>query len=341
MVTSQRILSLLSLLESRSVWSGAELAPRLGVTERTLRRDIVRLRDLGYRIDSVQGVGGGYRLASGRVLPPLVLDEEEAIVVAACLEGSDGGTLLGQAARRALGKLRRMLPTALGAKVAAVNDAVQALPSNAPALDWNLLLTLAQAGRSHRLVRFGYRRRDGQEGERTVEPGRIVTAGGRWYLLAFDRGRGDWRTFRLDRMSEVSALTFGFQPRPMPDADQALRGDDGQRWRHYAAVRFGCDAGRLTPSIPASHCVVLASGVGEVTVRVGADDLDALAWHLYRVSHELDVGFDVVEWESLDPADLRSALRRWGERVAASLSPAGPDLGDVPALGPASAFGGQ
>lgn len=298
------------------MWSGGELAARLGVTERTLRRDIVRLRNLGYRIDSVQGIGGGYRLAPGGLLPPLVLDEEEAIAVAACLEGSDGGTLLGQAARRALNKLRRMLPAALGAKVAAVDETVQALPSDAPALDWNLLLTLAQAGRAHRLVRFGYQRRDGREGERTVEPGRIVTVGGRWYLLAFDRGRDDWRTFRLDRMSEATALTFGFQPRPIPDADRALRGDDGQRWRHYAAVRFGCDARRLATAIPGSHYMVLASGAGEVTVRVGADDWDALAWHVVRVSYELDVRFDVVEGEALDPEDLRSALRRWGERVA-------------------------
>ncbi len=323
------------------MWSGAELAARLGVTERTLRRDIVRLRGLGYRIDSVQGVGGGYRLASGRVLPPLVLDEEEAIAVAACLEGSDGGTLLGQAARRALGKLRKMLPTALRAKVAAVDEAVQALPSNTPALDWNLLLTLAQAGQAHRLVRFGYQRRDGQAGERTVEPGRIVTAGGCWYLLAFDRGRGDWRTFRLDRMSEVSALTFEFQPRPMPDADHALRGDDGQRWRHYAAVRFGCDVGRLTSSISASHCVVLASAADEVTVQVGADDWDVLAWYLMRVSYELDVGFEVVEWELLDPEGLVFALRRWGGRVASSLSSAGPNLEDAPAIRSEPTFGGQ
>lgn len=316
-VTSQRLLRLLSLLAARSEWTGAELAARLGVTERTVRRDIARIRELGYHVEGLQGLGGGYHLGRSGVLPPLVLDDEEAIAVAACLRaGAPGGSgRIAEAALRALGKLQRMLPPAIAAKVVAVDDAVQALSADAPFVEWSLLLTLAQAGRDHRLVRFRYQRRDGQASERTVEPARILTHGRRWYLLAFDRDRQGWRTFRLDRMSGAVALTFGFQPREAPDAREALLGDDGQRWRHYGIVRFGCDAGALADVTHPGSCSVLSSGPDAVTVRVGSDSWEGIAWHLLGIARRLRTTLEVVEGD-----ELRLAFRELGE---ASLSASG------------------
>ncbi len=309
MTTSQRLLRLLGLLQGRPTWTGAELAERLGVTERTIRRDIERIRDLGYQVSSVQGLGGGYRLAPGGVLPPLHLDDEEAIAVAAALRTAalEGGE--GQAARRALGKLERLLPTPVRERVAAFDQAVVTLPAASPVVDWNLLLALAQAGRDHRLVRFQYTRRDGEAHERTVEPGRLVARGRLWYLLAFDRNRDGWRTFRLDRMTEVVVLTFNFAPTTPPEVKEVLSRQGPWSWAHYAVVRFGCDPARVAEVMPSRYYELVGFDADGATIRVGADDLGNLAWHLIRVAGELDAPLEVAAEEPVG-RELDRMIRR-------------------------------
>ena len=209
---THRVLRLLGLLESRSTWTGSELAERLGVTQRTVRRDVIRLRELGYQVDSVQGLDGGYRMSGGRALPPLVLDDDEAVALTACLRmaAMDGSDQIGEAALRALAKLDQVLPARIRPEVAAVSEAVTTLPSTRPGISWQPLAALAKAKRDHRLARINYVRGDGEESERDVEPAQLLTQAGKWYLIAFDRLRSDWRIFRLDRMNRVRILTFTF-----------------------------------------------------------------------------------------------------------------------------------
>jgi len=212
-----RLLKLLSLLQSRREWSGPDLAERLGVTDRTLRRDIGRLRALDYPVASSTGTTGGYRLVSGKNLPPLQLDDEEALAVATGLlavnhEGSTG----------ALAKLQQVMPARLSERLAVLTEAVEAVPAReAPPVDPMRLATLAAASRDHELVTFQYAARDGSPSARRVEPHSLVTVKGYWYLLAFDPDRDDWRTFRVDRLTGVVPTHRRFTPRPLPAADGA------------------------------------------------------------------------------------------------------------------------
>lgn len=301
---THRVLRLLGLLESRSTWTGSELAERLGVTQRTVRRDVIRLRELGYQVDSVQGLDGGYRMSGGRSLPPLVLDDDEAIALTACLRmaAMDGSDQIGEAALRALAKLDQVLPARIRPEVAAVSEAVTTLPSTRPGISWQPLAALAKAKRDHRLARINYVRGDEEESERDVEPAQLLTQAGKWYLIAFDRLRADWRIFRLDRMNRVRVLTFTFTPRTPPSPRDMLLGRRPDHWPHEAVVTLTCPARVLKEKIPGRHFELLEEHDGVSTLRVGADDPDHMAWHLVGLARSLGAELRVVRGDSLRTA---------------------------------------
>jgi predicted DNA-binding transcriptional regulator YafY len=212
--TTERVLRLLALLQRRPSWTARELGTELGVTDRCVRRDVERLRAVGYPVRATAGVGGGYQLGSGTRLPPLLLDDEEAIATAVSLRLAAGGTVAGaaEAALRTLAKLDQVMPPRLRAEVRAVHGDTETLMGPGVAVDAELLVTLARACRDHVRVRFAY-----AANERTVEPVRMVATDRRWYLMAWDTDRADWRTFRLDRMRDLVATTWRFPERGHPD----------------------------------------------------------------------------------------------------------------------------
>src|SRR6478752_5612625 len=225
--TTSRVLQLLGLLQSRRVWSGEELAQRLGVTGRSVRRDIDRLRELGYPVLASKGHGGGYQLGAGAAMPPLLLDPDEAVAMAVCLRGAAGGSVagVGESALRALSKLDQVMPARLRAQVSVVHEATVTLTSGPPEtqVEPDVLMTLARASRDHEHVTAGYVDRAGVAAERRLEPYQLVTTGRRWYVLAYDRDRRDWRSLRLDRMADVRALGTTFVPREASDAAAYVR----------------------------------------------------------------------------------------------------------------------
>src|SRR6478752_7210140 len=221
--TSSRLLKLLSLLQAQRHWPGDELARRLEVSGRTIRRDVDRLRELGYPIEAMTGPTGGYRLRAGSAMPPLLLDDDEAIAIAVGLRTAAGSSVTGidETAVRALVKLEQVLPSHLRRRVGALGAATSTLPYSGPTVDPGHLTTIAAACRDLECLRFGYRTRDGTASRRDVEPHSLVNHGRRWYLAAWDRGRADWRTFRLDRMAKPSATGVRFARRALPARDAA------------------------------------------------------------------------------------------------------------------------
>ncbi len=309
MSPTARLLQLLGLLQARPVWSGPELARHLGVTERSVRRDVERLRELGYPVEASKGIGGGYRLGAGRALPPLLLDAEEAVAVAVCLRLAAGGTVagVGEAALRTLTKLDQVLPRPLRAQVAAVHDATVTLESRVESVDPEVLLALARASRDRLRVRFGYVARAGETTQRIVEPYRMVTTGRRWYLLAFDVERDDWRTFRLDRMHEVAVTTWTYRVRQAPDAKEFVARSVTQApYRFVARVRFEAPAERVTEHISAAAGVVEPVDDTTCVLTAGADHLEHLAVHLASIG---------VEFIVLEPPELREVLAGLSERL--------------------------
>ncbi len=307
--TTARVLELLGLLQSRPVWPGPELADRLGVTERSIRRDVGRLRELGYPVEASKGVGGGYRLGAGRALPPLLLDAEEAVAVAVCLRLAAGGTVagVGEAALRTLTKLDQVLPGRLRAQVAAVHEATETLDTSVATVDPDVLMTLARASRDRQRVRFSYVARDGDVTERLAEPYRMVATGRRWYLLGYDLDRDDWRTFRLDRMRHVAATTWTFAARAAPDArEYVARAVSQSPYKHVARVRFAASAERVRQVIPATAGTVEALDDGSSLLTAGADHLDHLCVYLASVGEEFTV---------LDPPELRQVMVKLAERL--------------------------
>ena len=299
-MSTARVLQLLGLLQSRPVWTGTELAERLSVTTRCIRRDIERLRELGYAVDSARGAGGGYHLSAGKPVPPLLLDDDEAVAVAVCLLTGAGATsaVLDDAAVRALLKLDQTLPARLRAKVRAVQESTVILEHADAGIDPYRLQALTGAAAAHQLVRFAYRTLHGVESQRRVEPYRLIAAGRRWYLMAFDLDRDDWRTFRIDRMAEAEVSTFRYRPRPMPDpkaylADAFTRGG----YEHTVTVLVNAPAAAVADRIPPQRAVVEQVAAPGATagadpwcrLTAGMNDLASGARYLATLGFELRV----------------------------------------------------
>ena len=309
--TTERVLRLLGLLQRRPSWTAAGLAAELGVTDRSVRRDVERLRALGYPVHATAGVGGGYRLGAGTRLPPLLLDDEEAIATAVSLRMASGGTVAGagDAALRALAKLDQVMPPRLRAEVRAVHGATDTLVGPGVQIDAELLVTLARACRDAVRVRFRYPGRDGGDRERTVEPVRMVATGRRWYLMAWDADRDGWRTFRLDRMREAVATTWRFRPREHPDpVAYVQRAVTEAPYRHLARIRVHAGPDEVRALVPPQVGRVEDDHDGWCVLVVGGADLDALAVHVARLGFEMEV---------LEPAALREAAARLARRLAA------------------------
>lgn len=274
---------MLSLLQSRREWPGPELAAELGVVDRTVRRDVERLRALGYPVKATTGSSGGYRLDSGRNLPPLVLEDDEAVAVVASLLTAAGGTITGieDAGVRALAKLQQMLPRRLRQRVAAVGDAITSVVDARQAqVDAEVLAVLATACRDQERVTFDHRRRDGTVSHRRVEPHHVDVAYDRWYLIAFDLDRVDWRTFRLDRLTSVTPARSGFSVREVPGGDVRKflwRTLVATPTRHRATAVVQAPAavvrGRLGVLLPEQ---VEPRDDGSCVVRIDADSLDLI-----------------------------------------------------------------
>ncbi|WP_438856168.1 helix-turn-helix transcriptional regulator [Agromyces sp. M3QZ16-3] len=240
--TTSRTLDLLSLLQSHRHWTARELVDRLGVSDRTLRRDVERLRELGYAIESTRGVAGGYRLAAGTGLPPLLLTDDEGVAIAVGLRSQAAAGLRGaeHTTFSALAKIEQVLPPALRRRIEALQAVAApaagpgAGPAAAPSVDSDLLGLLAICCRDAERIRMKYTDATGAASTRSVEPHRLVPLGRRWYLLAWDRDRDDWRTFRLDRIDDVFQTRVRFAPHPLTDDDALERAQRAVRWRDQA-----------------------------------------------------------------------------------------------------------
>ncbi|MBM9466890.1 helix-turn-helix transcriptional regulator [Nakamurella leprariae] len=316
--STTRLLQLLSLLQERAVWSGADLADRMAVDARTVRRDMNRLRELGYPVRSTKGTGGGYRFGPGGRLPPLLLDDDEALAVVVGLRTAMAGPVTGAegAAGRALAKLERVLPPTTRDRAMAAGQHVLALPvSDGTAVTTQLVGQVSQACQSRVRLRFDYLRADGQSARRDVEPYRMVYSGRRWYLVAFDRDRSEWRTFRADRMYRVDTSTFTFPPRPLPEdpAVMVARAVSTSPYRHQARVRMLAPLEEVAPHVSVSGGVLEPDGPDACILTVGSDWLVGLAVHL------AGTGFD---FRVQEPVALIELVAELGVRLARAASDA-------------------
>lgn len=309
--TPARLLSLLSLLQTPREWPGSELAQRLRVSARTIRRDIERLRDLGYPVEATLGAEGGYRLVAGAAMPPLLLDDEEAVAIAVGLRAGAGHAIDGieEASVRALAKLEQVLPSRLRHRVGALQSATTALTRGDGAnVDPRTLTTMASAVAGPERLRFAYRAADGAESRRLVEPYRLVSAGSRWYLVAYDLEREDWRTFRVDRVREPFATGARFTGRQLPmDAEEFVRRGrrSGETYTVEAAFAAGADE---LPAWLRSAAVPLPGGGPETVVRF--ESADTPEWLVARLAL-VGVPFTIRE-----PAALRAAAETLGARLS-------------------------
>jgi predicted DNA-binding transcriptional regulator YafY len=298
--TTARVLALLTLLESRRYWPGTELARRLEVSVRTIRRDAQRLRDLGYPVEAVPGVGGGYQLAAGATLPPLVLDDDEAVALVVGLHTNAAQATAGvaEASVRALAKTLTLMPPRLRARADALREMTVHAPWRDPSSVLSPVVLDTVAGACHDGVRLGfsYTARSGAESERYVEPYRLVVLGHRWYLLAFDLDRDDWRTFRVDRVGDARATVARFSPREAPvDPVAFVRASMDQMPRaHRIVVEVDAPAADVEARIGRWAAVEPVSDT-RCRARMTADDLEWPAFALMR----LDADFVVQQPDQL------------------------------------------
>ncbi len=307
--TTERVLRLLSLLQQRPVWTGPDLADRLGVTTRSIRRDVERLRGLGYPVLATQGLGGGYQLGRGKDLPPLLLDDEEAVAIAVSLRLSAGGTVTGasEAALSTLAKLDQVMPPRLRSEVKAIHQSTETLSSNADLVDGDVLLTLAKACRDLLRVRFGYVARDGAATERWVEPVRLVATGRRWYLMAWDVDREDWRTFRLDRMREVVQSTWRFKVREHPDPATFVQDAISRApYDNHAQVRVRAGLAEVSARIDTRWVTLSAIDDSTTLLEASADSLEHLACYVVMMG---------LECEFVRPPELAAVAADLGDRL--------------------------
>ncbi|MEV0383617.1 YafY family protein [Nonomuraea sp. NPDC050643] len=306
--TSARLLRLLSLLQARRDWPSAELAERLGVAPRTVRRDVGRLRSLGYPVRSTPGVSGGYRLGAGAELPPLLLDDDEAVAVAVGLRTAANGTVTGieETSLRALAKLERLLPARLRHRVNTLQTHTVRIDREGPTVDADVLGRVAAACRDREQLRFDYTDHRGEVTLRRAEPHSLVTQGHRWYLVGWDADRRDWRTYRADRMALRAPNGPRFAPREPPEPDVAA-------WvQHRLAHQMWPYEARFLLHAPAAAVSGRTSGtvepVDEHTCRLTLRGDDP---HLMAVV----VAFLDVDFEVLEPAELKEHLRALGRRL--------------------------
>lgn len=314
--TSARLLNLLSLLQTPREWPGTELADRLAVSTRTIRRDVERLRELGYPVEATMGAVGGYRLVAGRALPPLLLDDEEAVAVAVGLRAAAGSAVDGieDASLRALTKLEQVLPSRLRYRVGALGSAVVTMTGGGPRVDPASLTVLAGAIANHERVRFAYRAGDGAETRRHVEPQRLVATGRRWYLVAWDLERDDWRIFRVDRLTGPAATGARATPRELPAADAARFVASKLRdlWPTASAVvDFDAPADLVRARLGQAPGEVEALPDGTCRWRVEADRLDWMAVRLLMLDLPLHVR---------SPQALIEQLRAFADRAGRATS---------------------
>jgi predicted DNA-binding transcriptional regulator YafY len=314
--TSVRLLRLLALLQTRREWSGAELAERLEVTTRTVRNDIERLRLLGYAVSSRTGVAGGYRLGSGAAMPPLLLDDEEAVAVGLGLGAAAASTVTGieETSLRAITKLEQTLPARLRPRLDALRQATVSAAGGGPTVDADILVALATACRDTQQLRFDYTTHAGESELRRVEPHRLVYTGHRWYLLAWDRDRADWRTFRADRVRPRLPTGPRFTPREPPEdaARHVLRGTASSAWRYPARIRLHAAAKEIADRITPAGGLLTAVDERSCVLETGGDSMLNLVAYLTS----LEVAFDV-----LDPPELRELLRTLADRYLAAAEP--------------------
>jgi predicted DNA-binding transcriptional regulator YafY len=317
--TSTRTLRLLSLLQAKRYWPGGELADRLGVSPRTLRRDVDRLRELGYPVEAQRGVDGGYQLAAGAALPPLVVDDEEAVALAVGLQTAAQGPVEGIAdsSVRALAKVVQVMPVRLRRRVEALAamtvpaawDAGPQSSASPAALDPSVLTTIALACRDSERIRFAYTAASGAQSARHVEPHRLVSLGRRWYLVGYDLDRQDWRSFRLDRLSEPAGSGGRFRPRELPAQDAAafVRAGISSAWNTYEVdVVVDAPADQVRARI-GRWSTVEPDGDGRCRVRMSTDSLD---WPL------MALGTAGAEFSVVSPPELVGLLRDWGGRFS-------------------------
>ncbi|EID53758.1 helix-turn-helix transcriptional regulator [Saccharomonospora xinjiangensis] len=314
--TSARLLRLLALLQTPREWRGTELATRLDVSPRTVRNDIERLRTLGYPVHATRGSSGGYRLEAGANVPPLLLDDDEAVAVAVGLRTAAGGSITGieETSLRALAKLERVLPSRLRHRLNALTTYTTAVPRDdrGPTVNADVLTTLVTAARDHEILRFDYRAHDGEQSRRITEPHRVVTWGRRWYLLAWDVEREDWRTYRVDRMTPKIPTGPRFTPREIPGGDAAAhvsRGVSSAAWRHRASVVVHAPAAKVTERLSPAVGVVEAIDEHTCVLHTGADTVEVLAVYL---------GLLGAPFEVTDPPELVAHVRELASRYAAA-----------------------
>ena len=307
--TSARLLRLLSLLQTHREWSGAELAERLGVTTRTVRRDVERLRALGYPVHAVAGAPG-YRLGAGSDLPPLLLDDDEAVAVAVGLGTAASASIAGieETSVRALTKLQQVLPPRLRRRVDALRSATVPMPADGPRVEPDVLTLIAAACRDHQRLDFEYRGHSGTATRRRVEPYRLANHRRRWYLMAWDLGRDDWRTFRVDRIEPRPPAGPRFPPRPLPPDDEIAagiaRGVGEATWRYRARVVVHAPAAYVRGRMPIP-VEVQPLGDDRCTFEPGSDHPEMLALYLGLLGADFTV---------LDSPELADALRKLAAR---------------------------
>jgi predicted DNA-binding transcriptional regulator YafY len=322
--TSARLLALLSLLQMRREWTGDELADRLEVGPRTIRRDIDKLRSLGYPVESARGVAGGYRLGAGGELPPLLLDDAEAVAVAVGLRTAASGSIAGieETSVRALAKLEQVLPSRLRRRVRALGDATSAFSFDEPQIDADLLAEVAAACRDGSQLRFAYIARDERASQRQTEPSAVVYSGSRWYLVAWDLERDDWRTFRVDRIRGRVRVGGRGRRRTVPGGDAAAyvkdqlqrRGEERERSGEPGRVRVAAPAQRVRQRVPGRYASVEADGAEACIVSTRG------AWHAGFVvwMASMDEAFEI-----LGPDELREFAHGVSRRLSAAAGDAG------------------
>lgn len=307
--TGARLLRLLGLLQRRPAWTGPELSEALGVDGRTVRRDVERLRGLGYQVDSIPGSGGGYRLGVGPQMPPLLLDEDEATAVAVVLGVMASVAVPGveRGALAALTKLDRLLPPRLRGQLVSLRASTVALIPRMEAVPADQLVSFARACDMHERVTFTYRSYDGVESERRAEPHRLVATDRRWYVVAYDLDRDDWRTFRVDRASSVNLTGHTFDPRRLDDPGRMVaEGIANAKSSYLAVVRIAAPLDDVALQIQSGIGTLRPDGQDTIA-DIGADDLEWLVGYLFGLGFEFEV---------LEPAEWRSRLADLAARLA-------------------------